>query len=158
MLVPWKALNMLHITPSQYNKGTEQKRRWLEKKDMRESAVRDFQYYRRPIKMVTSFNYLERFMTALDDNCLAVVGNLQKVQKIWYLLKRILGREGARPRVSGMFFKTVVQALLLFGLETWVMILYMGQDLLGLQYIVARRFTGRQPKRQVDTSWYYPLL
>ena len=33
---------------------------------------------------------------------------------------RILRREGATKRVSGNFFKAVVQQLLLFGAETWV--------------------------------------
>ena len=32
----------------------------------------------------------------------------------------ILRREGANPRVSGMFFKAVVQAIILFGFEMWV--------------------------------------
>ena len=35
-------------------------------------------------------------------------------------LKRILSREGADKRVSGNFFKAVVQQVLLFGSETWV--------------------------------------
>ena len=30
-------------------------------------------------------------------------------------MTRILGREGADPRISGLFFKVVVQAVLLFG-------------------------------------------
>ena len=29
-------------------------------------------------------------------------------------------REGATPRISGNFFKAVVQQVLLFGAETWV--------------------------------------
>ena len=37
--------------------------------------------------------------------------------------------EGASPRVSGMFFKAVVQAVLLFGSEKWVMTPHMGQAL-----------------------------
>ena len=41
-------------------------------------------------------------------------------QKSWGRLKRILIREGADKRVSGDFFKVVVQQVLLFGAETWV--------------------------------------
>ena len=33
---------------------------------------------------------------------------------------RILIREGERPQVSGFFFKSVFQSVLLFGAETWV--------------------------------------
>ena len=36
---------------------------------------------------------------------------------------RILTRDGATPMVSGMFYKAVVQSILLFGLETWVLIM-----------------------------------
>ena len=35
-------------------------------------------------------------------------------------MTRILIREVARPQVSGFFFKAVVQSLIIFGVETWV--------------------------------------
>ena len=92
---------------------------------MRESAERAFRYYGRPLKMVTSFKYLGRVLMAADNNWPAVVVNLWKERKIWAWLARILGREGASPRVSGMFFKAVVQAVVqavfLFGSEAWVL-------------------------------------
>ena len=65
--------------------------------------------------MVTSFKYLGRVMTVGEDNWPAVVGNLRKDQKIWARLTRILVREGADLRVSWMFFKALVQSVLLFG-------------------------------------------
>ena len=43
-----------------------------------------------------------------DDDWPAVVGNLKKARKSWARMTRILGREGANPRVSGIFFKGVV--------------------------------------------------
>ena len=63
-------------------------------------------------------------------------------------MKRILGREGANLRVSGIFFKAVVQAVLFFGLEAWFLTPRMGQDLGSFQHRVARRITRRQPKRR----------
>ena len=42
------------------------------------------------------------------------------------MMSRILSREGAKPRVFGFFFKAVVQAVLIFGLETWVVTPGMG--------------------------------
>ena len=39
----------------------------------------------------------------------------------WGKLVRILSREGAEKRVSGTFFKAVVQQVLLFGADTWVL-------------------------------------
>ena len=54
-------------------------------------------------------------MTASDDNWLAVVGNVCKAGKIWAFLMEIMGREGDSPRVSGILFKAVAQAVLVFG-------------------------------------------
>ena len=50
-----------------------------------------------------------------DDDWTDVVGNLRKSRKSWEYLARILGQEGANPRVLGMFFRAVVQAMVLFG-------------------------------------------
>ena len=51
-----------------------------------------------------------------------LVGKLQKEWKIWDHLLRILGKNGYSPRLTGMFFNAVVQAVLIFRAETWVMI------------------------------------
>ena len=82
---------------------------------MRESAERKIQAYRRPIEMVKPFKYLGRVMMALGDNWPELVGNLRKGQKIWAWLTRLLGREGARPKVSGFFLKAVLKEVLIFG-------------------------------------------
>ena len=58
----------------------------------------------------------------------------------------------------GVFFKAVVQAVLLFGSETWVLNPHMGQALVIFQHGVARRITGIQPKRQEEGVWEYPPL
>ena len=88
---------------------------------MRERAVGTFQAYGRPLETVAYFKYLGRIFTASDDDWPEVVDNLGKAQKIWACLLIILRREGASPRLSGMFFKAVVQAVLIFGEYTWVM-------------------------------------
>ena len=63
--------------------------------------------------MVNLFKYMGQVLTASDDDLLVVAGNLRKAQKRWALLARILRWEGASPRVSGIFFKVVVQAVLI---------------------------------------------
>ena len=58
---------------------------------------------------------------------------------------RILSREGARPQVSRFFFKYVVQSVLLFGAETWVV------------NPCIRRVLGRFPRPGgADTDWNIP--
>ena len=87
-----------------------------------------------------------------------MVGNLRKAQKICARLLIILGREGSSPRVSVMLFKAVVQVVLLFGADMWVMTPRIGRALGEFQHRVAQRIVGREPQRQVYRSWDYPPL
>ena len=49
-----------------------------------------------------------------------MVSNFSWGRGVWKRMMIILSREGAEPRVYGLFFKAAVQAVLLFGSETWV--------------------------------------
>ena len=119
MLVPCHALTRRHLTTSQCANGTERKRQRLVEEDLQESTERAFQSYGKPLETITLFNYLGRVRTTGDTNWTEVVGNLEKAHKSWARLTRILGQEGADLRVSGTFFKKLVQAVLFFGSETW---------------------------------------
>ena len=68
---------------------------------------------------------------------------------------RILRREGAALWLSGLFFKAVVQAVLLLGLETLVVTTLTGKALGGFQTQVARRLTGKLQWRTTDGTWKY---
>ena len=70
--------------------------------------------------MVTSFKYLVWVISAADDYCTMVVRNLSQAQLLWQSIIKIISREGAAPQVSRFFFKAVVQLVMLFGAETWV--------------------------------------
>ena len=72
--------------------------------------------------------------------------------------ERILSREGEDKRVLGIFFKAVVQQVLLFGAETWVLTSIIKRVLDSFMHGVARRITGRQPQRGWDGKWSYPSL
>ena len=39
---------------------------------------------------------------------------MSRARAVWKRMKRILSRDGVDPQVSGFFFKSVVQAVLLF--------------------------------------------
>ena len=129
MLVPWRALNRSHLATTQCTKGEERKRRQLAEEELRESSWRTFQAYGELLETVTSFKYLGWVLTAGDDKWTAVAGNLRKARKSWVQMTRILIREGADPKVSGLFFKAVVLVVLIFGAETCVLTPRMEQDL-----------------------------
>ena len=100
--------------------GAERKRRRLAETEIRESTDMAFEVYGEQLNKVPSFKYLGRILTVGDDDWTAVAGNLGKARKSWGQLQQILSREGANEIVSGDFFKAVVQQVLLFGAETWV--------------------------------------
>ena len=158
MMVPWRDKNEWHVNTAHCAKGAERKRRRLAEEKMQERAERGFQAYGRPLAKVTLFKYLGRVLTAADDNWPEVVGNLWKAWKSWEQMVRIVVREGAIPWVLGVFFKAVVQKVLLFGSEMWVMTPHMGRVLGSFHHRADRRITGRQPKQQGDRVWDYPPL
>ena len=119
---------------------------------------RAFEAYRVLIKNVTDFKYLGRVMEEGNEDWPTVVGNLGKARRSWGGLDRVLGREGAYPKVSRSFYTAVAQTVLLFGAETWVLTPRMEKALDSLQSRVARNITGRQPRRQKNGSCKYPPL
>ena len=68
--------------------------------------------------MVTSFKYMGQVISAMDDDWPAVVINLTRAKTVWSRMSRILSREGVASWVSELFFKFLVQAVLIFGEET----------------------------------------
>ena len=65
--------------------------------------------------MVYYFRYLGWNLTAMDNNCPAVAGNLKTARWSWACLLWILGREGLDTQTLGGFYLAVVQNMLLFG-------------------------------------------
>ena len=61
-----------------------------------------------PLYMVTSFKYLGRVLWVADDELMTVVLNVVKARPVWWIMSKILSWEGARPRVSGYFFKFII--------------------------------------------------
>ena len=103
ILVPWHALNRMQLDAVQCARGAEQSIRPLSEEELKEISKRGFQAYGEPLEILTELRYLERLVTAGDDDWPVVVGNLQKARNIWERLSRILSREGADPKVSENF-------------------------------------------------------
>ena len=70
---------------------------------------------------------------AADDDWPVGVSNLSQARAVWKRMTRILIREGAELQVSVFFFKSVVQDMLIFGSETWVVTPRIGRALGGFQ-------------------------
>ena len=72
-----------------------------------------------------------------------MAGKLRKARKIWMWMTRILSREGGDLKVSGLFFKAVVQAVLLLGADMWVLTPQMEQALSRFYHRYAQRLNRR---------------
>ena len=68
------------------------------------------------------------------------------------------GTRGRYPKCLRDIFKAVVQALLLFGSEMWVLTPLMGQDLGIFHHRVARRITWGGANQQEYGVWDYTPL
>ena len=123
---------------------------------MRVISERAFHAYGEQMRAVTEFRYLGKVLTNTEDDWPALAGNIRKARVSWGRLVRVLGREGADPKVSRSFYTAVTQQVLLFGAESWVVTKKMESALDACQGRVARRLTGRQPRRGRDGEWFYP--
>jgi len=111
------------------------------------------------LESVSSFKCLGRIISADDSDVPAVVSNIQKARGRWAMVTRILTREGASPKVSAMFYKAVVQSVLLFGCETWVESNAIMRSLKGFHHYVARKLSGCQIRKRAEgDGWIYPAI
>ena len=121
MMMPWCDINGRYPATAQCYRGVERKQRLLAEEEIRESSERAFQDYFETLDNLTAFKYLVRELMEVGGDWPSVAGNLRKARNLWVRMSRILSREGEDPKVSGHFFKAVVQAVLLFWAETWVL-------------------------------------
>ena len=88
----------------------------------------------------------------------AMQSNLRKARGCWARISRVLRAENASPRTCGMFYKATVQAVLLYGSETWSLSPSSQKRLEGFHIRAAWRMSGFWPEKKPDGSWTYPCL
>ena len=73
-----------------------------------------------PIEATTAFPYLGRAVMYNNSEWEALYSNLRKFHRIWGMLAKVLGKTGAPIKARAMVYKVVVQVVLLYGSEIWV--------------------------------------
>ena len=92
-----------------------------------------------------------------DHDGRAVRAQLLKARKVWVRLGNILKDENVSPRVNGMFFRAMVQAVLLYRSETWYLTPALLARLNGFQIKAGYRMARENRlKRDPDGNWMYP--
>ena len=105
-----------------------------------------------------AFKLLGRVLTVSDYDWTAVVENIWNPRSKLTRFSRILGQQGSYPWTSDTFYKSVVQATILFGLDTWVMTPNIGSTIGLFHHRVDRRLSVMQPKWDTEGRYeYLPL-
>ena len=73
------------------------------------------------LERVEVFQYIGCMLLQDDNDIQAVRSQLCKAHGTWARVRQVLRKENAPPRVSTMFYKAIVQSVLLYGIETWVL-------------------------------------
>jgi hypothetical protein len=149
---------------SRNHQSTKMCRDGRARKQQIEAAIRahraqavTFQACNTQLENVNAFSYLGRLTTNTDNDWPAVYKNLKKARAKWAMITKILVRDNASPRISGMFYKAIVQSVLLYGSESWVLTPAMLKVLSSFHHRVARKITNRMA-RKVNGAWHYPPL
>ena len=74
------------------------------------------------VEGVENFKYLGRPRDQTDGDWPAIRQNIMHTRTIWGRLGNLSIHKGADQRVTEMFYRVVAQTVLIFGLETWVIL------------------------------------
>ena len=146
MFVPHKDLNFRHMTMAFCRRVAERKQRRLAEEEERAGANTEFTAYGIPLSLFTFFKCLGWIIMASDNEWKAIVGNLRKARRNWARLKRVMVREGVGDRTLVHIYLSVVQLVMLYWSETWVMTSCIGGVLGVFHHRVVLSLTGRQPR------------
>ena len=75
-----------------------------------------------------------------------------RARSVWGRLGTLIRQEGSKPRVSEIFYRVVVQAILLYGLETWVLSAEMAKRVDGTHTGFMRLITGMRERQLGDMT------
>jgi hypothetical protein len=81
---------------------------------------------------------------------------LRRARQRQGMIARILSQEGANAKVMATFYKAVVQSVLLYFSESWVLSEKIVSSLRSFHRRCSRFITGRHIKKNADGSWSYP--
>jgi hypothetical protein len=108
------------------------------------------------IERVEQFRYLGRILDENDDDTHASSRQLVRTRLKWNRSGRVLRSEGIKTRAMWYFYKAIVQAILLYGSETWVVSDAHLRQFRSFHSGVGRHLTGRHIRPLEDGSWFCP--
>ena len=146
-----------HVTTKECKVGEEQRRQ-------REATVtsalalrQDFSIHGDVLEQVEVFKYLGRLLAQDNNDIRAICAQLKKARGTWACVGQFLWSKNAAPRVAAMFYNAVVQAVLLYGSETWVLSPTAMACLEGFHICAAYRMAKKnKPCWGAGNQWKHP--
>jgi len=108
------------------------------------------------LAQVPHFKYLGHWMSGDDSDTMAVSQNILKARVRWGQLSRLLTRQGASRQIMGLFYKATVQAVLLYGAETWTLTQPLLRLLRSFHHRCARYLSRMVNTQNEDGTWTPP--
>ena len=136
----------------------------VDRRKQREAAVtsalalrQQFSVHGNMLERVEVFKYLGRLLSQDDDDIQAIRAQLRNARTTWARVGQVLRAENVPPRIAAKFYKAVVQAVLLYGSETWVLSTAAIASLEGFHIHAAYRMAVKhKPRRGPGHRWIYP--
>ena len=108
------------------------------------------------LQRVKEFCYLGRIFTENDDDTKCIQDNLKKARKRWACVGKILKTEGVNSKIMAKFYITIVQAVLLYGADSWVIKKRDYDALKSFHRRAVRYMTGQHIRKLGENQWNYP--
>ena len=150
--LPRSGHNSKHYTSSSCIRDAERKQQRDTLNSIATANQREFTIYGEVLAQTATFKYLGRPMSRVDSDWPALHRNMQRARQKWARASKILARQGASPKTCGHLYVAVVQSLLLYGAETWVITPDMLSLLSGFHNRCARRIAGMHPRLDRRTN------
>jgi hypothetical protein len=136
----------------------------VECRQQREAAVtsalslrQQFTVHGDVLKRVEVYKYLGRMMAQDNNDTQALRAQLWKACATWARVGQVLWNENASPFFAAWIYQAVVQAILLYGSEAWVISQTAMARLEGFHIQATYRMAKRhKPQRGLQNEWIYP--
>ena len=135
-----------------------QQRRTNENLERKQKSAEDMDItvYGKKLERVTEFKYLGRILSQNDDDSKCIEQQLKRARARWNNVAQILKREGANAPTMARFYKAIIQAVLLYGSESWTITKLNWDRLRSFHKRAIRYMTTTHIRKISEDRWEYP--
>ena len=108
------------------------------------------------VEGVATFKYMGRPIDHTCDNWPEIRWNIKRASPVWGRLVKMLRREGGYSKMAEIFYMAVTQAVLLFGLDTWVLLSVMEKMMEGTHTCFLKHIMGKRAHWKSEGMWVTP--